>query len=499
MSLVLSTARSLNVVLKDSRRQSVVLYDEKLKQLILIRNNLKQDEEVHDYLDYTVNDGTEFCTQCGQPLRHHSRSHRNRYGDDSYYFKLLENKNQMESEEEDSSTIPDILGIPSSAFSNGYFKKFFTVKQILGKGGRGIVFLVEHFLDGNSLGLYALKKVMVGNNNLWLRKGLHEVQIVNNKSEYLVNYKHVWLEMDKGMGRFGPVIPCLFILMEYCEGGNLEDYVLNSKRDLTNHQIVNIFQDAIRGVDILHENKIIHRDLKPSNLLLLKNSGLHYRHRRNENKILIGDFGESQFEGKKRSGTGSTGTVEYLAPELIIEDEVQSNLPESSEFSRASDVYSLGLILYFLAYKCLPGSTLTSAVRRNERLPKKIQGLMDKMLSIEPEFRPSTQEILVTLNEVELELHTKARYKLQFNSKLMILLRTVLLFYVQYVTFNHRRNLLPTVFMNFLFILVGVECLALLVRKDNSAVTNSYMILSIINNAGIIALLYLWHLSNQTY
>ncbi len=69
-------------------------------------------------------------------------------------------------------------GISSSAFSQGYFKKCFVEQGLLGKGGNGVVLLVEHLMDGVSLGQFACKRIPVGNNHSWLERVLVEVKLL---------------------------------------------------------------------------------------------------------------------------------------------------------------------------------------------------------------------------------------------------------------------------------------------------------------------------------
>jgi hypothetical protein len=61
-------------------------------------------------------------------------------------------------------------GISSSAFSQNYFKTFFVEEKELGRGGKGVVLLVRHVLDGVTLGHFACKRVPVGDDHEWLEK-----------------------------------------------------------------------------------------------------------------------------------------------------------------------------------------------------------------------------------------------------------------------------------------------------------------------------------------
>ena len=95
-------------------------------------------------------------------------------------------------------------GISSSAFSPGFFKQFFVEQGELGRGGNGVVLLVEHMMDRVSLGQFACKRVPVGNDHGWLEKVLVEVKLLQKiPHKNLVAYHWVWLE-DHQPSKFGP-------------------------------------------------------------------------------------------------------------------------------------------------------------------------------------------------------------------------------------------------------------------------------------------------------
>ena len=150
------------------------------------------------------------------------------------------NANDGLSEEQDyKSFIPEDLFIP------GYFHKFFTTLSLLGNGARGSVFKVVHKIGNTPLGVFALKKISIGNDMVWFNKCIREVKALSSlthKSANLITYNNVSLEMDesygitakdrgqgslnKGDSSGDEKIPCIFILQQYCPGGNLEDCIL---------------------------------------------------------------------------------------------------------------------------------------------------------------------------------------------------------------------------------------------------------------------------------
>ena len=95
------------------------------------------------------------------------------------------------------------------------------------------------------------------------------------------------------------------IIMEYCEGGELFNYIVKKQR-LSEEESSYFFYQIINGIEYIHSKGIAHRDLKPENLLIGKNKIL---------KII--DFGLSNFyDGTKRLQT-PCGSPCYASPEMV--------------------------------------------------------------------------------------------------------------------------------------------------------------------------------------
>ncbi|KZF26168.1 kinase-like protein [Xylona heveae TC161] len=331
-------------------------------------------------------------------------------------------------------------GISSAAFSPNYFDRFFVEEGVLGRGGKGVVLLVRHVLDGVSLGNFACKRVPVGDDHEWLEKVLIEVQLLQHLShQNLVSYRHVWLE-DVKLTNFGPSVPCAFILQQYCNGGDLHQYILkphpsndtssaaqklkdrlrrrskgqvepleesSGPRKLTFEEIYSFFKDITSGLHHLHANGYIHRDLKPSNCLLHKTG--------KETRVLLSDFGEVQIENAARRSTGATGTISYCAPEVLRPEGPDGTL---GNFTTKSDIFSLGMILHFMCFGCLPYKNADDINEENEDLdqlraeisiwpgfddvkgrmrsdlPEKLYKVLKSLLAFNPADRPSAEEVL---------------------------------------------------------------------------------------------------------
>ncbi|KAI5855118.1 kinase-like protein [Durotheca rogersii] len=340
----------------------------------------------------------------------------------------------------DSPAPHDGARIRRDAFSPNYFTRFFVEERELGRGGKGVVLLVRHEIDGCPLGHFACKRVPVGDDHTWLEKVLVEVELLAKLSHpNLVSYRHVWLE-DVKLNRFGPRVACAFILQQYCNGGDLLRYVVgdqpkqatkeqlkaqirrksrgaserpkdlfSSQRRLSFEEIYSLFKDITCGLAYLHSANYIHRDLKPSNCLL--------HHEAGRLTCLISDFGEVQPRNAIRKSTGTTGTISYCAPEVLKRDAGG----QLGNFTTRSDVFSLGMILYFLCFGRLPyvnANTVQEELedidllrveitewkgfqdekRERPDLPSKLYQLLKKMLALDPAERPSAVEVLNVMN-----------------------------------------------------------------------------------------------------
>lgn len=268
---------------------------------------------------------------------------------------------------------------------------------------------------------------------------LVEVELLAKLSHpNLVSYRHVWLE-DVKLTRFGPSVACAFILQQYCNSGDLLQYIIGdqpkettkeqlkaqmrrkskgqlelprdqfaSQRLLSFEEIFSLFKDITSGLAYLHAANYIHRDLKPSNCLL---------HQEGSGMIcLISDFGEVQSEHMVRKSTGSTGTISYCAPEVLRKD----STGRYGNFTTKSDIFSLGMILYFMCFGRLPyrsANTINEELEdidelraeitdwqgfqdeRRERpdLPSKLYRLLKRLLALDPSQRPSASEVLAAM------------------------------------------------------------------------------------------------------
>ncbi|CAD5225629.1 unnamed protein product [Bursaphelenchus xylophilus] len=135
-----------------------------------------------------------------------------------------------------------------------------------------------------------------------------------------------------------PLEKTLVMVMEYMPNGDLERYIHTtflSKNKLTPEaRIWLYFEQISAAIEFMHSKRIIHRDLKPANVMLA-----------NSWRVKVGDFGLSRMRSAATVEVKTVcGTPYYMSPERILQ----------KGYTYASDVWSLGCILYELATAVSP-------------------------------------------------------------------------------------------------------------------------------------------------
>lgn len=148
-----------------------------------------------------------------------------------------------------------------------------------------------------------------------------------------INHEHV-----VSMKKFTWDAHNIYLILEYCPGGNLSEFI-RSKGRLDEKMVQHFTQQLVQGLEVLHAENIVHSDLKPENILLsIPPVGTC----RNV-KLKIADFGLSRkLQNNEKFIEGIKGSPLYMAPEVL----------SMQPYSAQADLYSLGVILY----ECLFGS-----------------------------------------------------------------------------------------------------------------------------------------------
>lgn len=193
----------------------------------------------------------------------------------------------------------------------------------LGAGGMGQVYLAVRSDDYEKhVALKLIKRGM--DTDFIIRRFRHERQILAN-----LDHPHISRLLDGGTTEDG--LP--YFVMEYVEGQPLDEYCDEQK--LSTHERLKLFRQVCAAVHYAHQNLIVHRDIKPGNILITS-----------EGVPKLLDFGIAKLlspelspETVERTGTAlRLMTPEYASPEQVLGETITT----------ASDVYSLGVVLYEL-------------------------------------------------------------------------------------------------------------------------------------------------------
>jgi serine/threonine protein kinase len=250
-----------------------------------------------------------------------------------------------------------------------------------GSGGMGVVYKAENVADQKIVAVKILKPDMVARNPEYVELFEKEVKIVQG-----LRHPHIVEVLDNGKDD-----DLSFMVMEWIEGKSIEDVI--AQKQLSLSSIINIFEQICSAIAFAHERKIIHLDIKPGNILLLED-------RSPDEFVKVIDFGLARVVSKE-SGTTVTrfrGTHQYCAPEQF-----------GGKVSHRSDIYSLGVTLYYLLTGVIPfGASYINAkiypnlelpeipsVVRQRNLPLKLDNVIKKALNKNPALRQRSAKQLL--------------------------------------------------------------------------------------------------------
>eukprot|EP00079_Xenopus_tropicalis_P029204 XP_012824444.1 PREDICTED: serine/threonine-protein kinase ULK1 isoform X3 [Xenopus tropicalis] len=202
----------------------------------------------------------------------------------------------------------------------------FSRKDLIGHGAFAVVFKGRH-KEKQDLEV-AVKCIN--------KKNLAKSQTLLGKEiKILKELKH---ENIVALYDFQELANSVYLVMEYCNGGDLADY-LHTMRTLSEDTIRLFLQQIAGAMKMLHSKGIIHRDLKPQNILLSCSGGR--KSNPNNIRIKIADFGFARYLQNNMMAATLCGSPMYMAPEVIM----------SQHYDAKADLWSIGTIIY----QCLTG------------------------------------------------------------------------------------------------------------------------------------------------
>ena len=197
------------------------------------------------------------------------------------------------------------------------------------------------------------------------------------KSDNIVKYYDSFIDKDKEK---------FYILMEYCNGKTLKNYLdeYRLKNTLIEEDVIfNIIKQICLGLKEIHEIKIVHRDLKPENFFM-----------NDKMKIKIGNFGiAKQLNSYETQITkNKAGSFYYRAPEILVK----------GKYNIKSDMWSLGCILYeLLTLNMYYNDNIFNGIKKIDVniYNNKWQKLINLLLQTDYDKRPGIDQIFNILED----------------------------------------------------------------------------------------------------
>lgn len=263
-------------------------------------------------------------------------------------------------------------------FEGSTVEGVYVLRQLLGAGSYGGVFLADHCLLEKTFRQVAVKLILPDQEHLDYQ--LPEISRgLNLKHENVIRCHSAGEVVLKGTRFF-------YLILELADGGTLQQRLRSGP--LPPHDVADLVCQAASGLEYLHSLRIVHRDIKPGNLL------------RSAAIWKISDLGAiRQMTCKTLSQTQLVfGTLRFMPPEAL-----------TGTVSPAWDLWSLGVVTVEAltgkpVYEADSEATLQGLILRGEplagvRLPDRFEPLVNGCLRKEPHDRWTARQVLDSLRQ----------------------------------------------------------------------------------------------------
>lgn len=260
----------------------------------------------------------------------------------------------------------------------------YTLEEKLGEGGMGMVYRASHAMLRRATAVKLLPPEKAGEENL--SRFEREVQLTAR-----LTHPNTVTVFDFGRTPDG----VFYYAMEYLDGANLQEIVeVDGPQPVD--RVVAVLLGVAGALVEAHGVGLIHRDIKPANILLCEKGGV-------PDVVKVVDFGlvkevKNDAAASLSQANVITGTPQYLAPETLTSPDAVDG---------RSDLYSLGLVAYFLltGRPTFDGSTVVEVcsqqlhgvpepISKHRPVPHELERLVLSCLAKDPEERPASSSDL---------------------------------------------------------------------------------------------------------
>lgn len=264
----------------------------------------------------------------------------------------------------------------------------YRVETMVGKGGMGAVYKAWdiQMKQPVAIKVFPLKMSLPPEDYRRFEREIN-INLTLGRHPYIVPFYDYGMDDDY-----------IYVVMRFFKDGSLRDYVQNYQ--LTISQIMTWFSQIASALDYAHSFSIIHRDVKLGNVLLDLA----------DNHAYLSDFGIAKMEDATQlTRTGSIGTARYMAPERVLQNEVDHRV----------DVYAMGILLFRLLTGRFPytdnvdvaivqkhlHAPIPKVTDFNPALPGSLNAVFFKALAKDPVNRYSSCQSLADAFKTIVERH----------------------------------------------------------------------------------------------
>lgn len=236
----------------------------------------------------------------------------------------------------------------------------YEVLNKIGQGGMATVYKGRQISLNRPIAIKVLSKRLTENKQI-VERFNQEALIIARLAH--PNIIHI---IDRGV-----VNGMYYFVMDFVKGTDFSKLIKMESFDANKN--LDVIIQVCKALSFAHKNGIIHRDIKPANILI-----------NNEGDALVSDFGIAQLFDKSNDGQQLTsdgtvmGTIAYMSPEQKI---------SSKNVTSASDIYSLGVVIYEMFTGTTPLGRFKLPSEINSSISKQLENTMLKCLETKPEDR----------------------------------------------------------------------------------------------------------------